>query len=203
MNSQRRRVVGQTTHTGNVTTHREGLLSFPVAANVIRVDGCGHIKNLADEENKAILQYSEKLLAIESKYKEKIKRLKNQLRKKPKTVTKEITRERIVFSHRDAIPSAESIPKELQNYDVKEFLFTQPSPCIYFLCKDRVIIRIGETINISKRSYEHIKHFDFDSIFFINAPAHETERRRQQDLLIIKHRPPLNRERFLTKINAQ
>lgn len=84
------------------------------------------------------------------------------------------------------------IPQELCS--IKE-IFQLPAdglvpPCVYFLCKDKKIVYIGQSMCLNKRIETHQKEKDFNSVFFIPVPVSQL---LEIEGAMIKHfRPPLN-----------
>jgi hypothetical protein len=61
---------------------------------------------------------------------------------------------------------------------------------IYFLCRDGVLLYVGQSINAYARVAEHTKYREFDSAFFLPWPADDLN--RIEAALIRTLTPPLN-----------
>lgn len=94
------------------------------------------------------------------------------------------------FNANKSVPPNElSGIKELYTIPKNEFI---APPCIYFLCKEKKIQYIGQSVTLRSRIKQHIDDGwkDFDEVFFMLCPvARLTE---LEGLLIKRYKPPLN-----------
>lgn len=98
-----------------------------------------------------------------------------------------------------ALESIDKIPKELSlTPNLQEFKTASivAVPCVYFLCRDKKIVYIGQTINIQNRINQHLcdNEKQFDSVFFIHV--HQNQLLKVEASLIRYLRPPLNKQKI-------
>lgn len=65
---------------------------------------------------------------------------------------------------------------------------------IYFLCKNKKILYIGQTVNIHNRLSQHLKNKEFEDVFFV--PVHRMFLDEVERSLINHFAPPLNKQSF-------
>ena len=66
-------------------------------------------------------------------------------------------------------------------------------PVVYFLLADNNVIRIGESINLTMRLYDHKRTLDFDRVLYVPAPKDREERMELETRTIRLFRPPENK----------
>jgi len=66
----------------------------------------------------------------------------------------------------------------------------EEQPCVYFLCKEKQVVYVGQTTCLTSRLKSHRRDKDFDEAFFLPVPAEMLLEVEQQ--LISEHRPKYN-----------
>lgn len=93
------------------------------------------------------------------------------------------------------------IPEELNKisdlYELPMSIINTP-PGVYFLCADKVIVYIGQAVNISNRINAHIAQGlkSFNRVFFIPCPINRLN--QLESSLIRYFKPPLNKTSIKT-----
>ena len=66
-------------------------------------------------------------------------------------------------------PSSENLPEELFGFSdyLKWFSTTLLPPCVYFLCRNKVVVYVGQSINLGGRVAAHYNSKEFDTVFYI------------------------------------
>lgn len=76
----------------------------------------------------------------------------------------------------ESVDTSDNVPIEISRIDslfkLPKSLFNSGS-CIYFLCKNEVVVYVGQAENVHQRLVEHMRVKEFDSVFYLRVPAHK------------------------------
>jgi hypothetical protein len=76
----------------------------------------------------------------------------------------------------EKVTASDEIPIEISKIDslfkLPKTLFNSGS-CIYFLCKNDLVVYVGQAENVHQRLVEHMKSKDFDAVFYLRVPFHK------------------------------
>lgn len=136
-------------------------------------------KNKAEKEKTESLTITQKRLKSEIS---ELKQIKCDLQKELRLMTGNLSDIAPVLSQTrfSLVPQADLIKKSLSYGDA----------CgVYFLIKDKVIVYIGQSINIASRITQH-RDKDFDSVSYV--ACHRSELDVLESLYILAYKPPLN-----------
>ena len=71
---------------------------------------------------------------------------------------------------------------------------------VYFLCREGVVLYVGQSVNVASRIHDHYKRWEFDSTLFLPWPADDLD--RLEGALIRALRPSFNGKHPKGKMHA-
>jgi len=59
--------------------------------------------------------------------------------------------------------------------NLKKFTIARHPPCVYFLCKDKKVVYIGQTVDLYDRINSHLRdgRKEFDEVYYVSIPTSE------------------------------
>lgn len=84
-------------------------------------------------------------------------------------------------------PLAENVPAELATVEnLKELRANEQLPCVYFLLRGRVVVYVGQSVQLLRRIISHQADKEFDRVLFIVVPATQLSEIERKFIKLLK-----------------